>query len=231
MVTALADGVWWYDLGGVNAYLIDEEIATGGEASGVTLIDAGMPWHGTRLIGGIADAGYELADVDRILLTHYDLDHVGGLADLDGLDATIHVGRADADLVTRKGRPPWDNHKGLFQRVTGPLVSPPSNAVETVADGDTLGSFTVYETPGHTPGHVAYVSEAASVGMLGDLVRESDGALDASPWFISYDTDAVATSIRDLSERAPAFDVLGIGHGRPFQRGGSDRLTHLAATI
>jgi len=231
MVTALADGVWWYDLGGVNAYLVDEETATDGEVSGVTLVDAGMPWHGTGLIAGIAEAGYELADVDRILLTHYDMDHVGGLADLDGLDATIYAGSTDAALVTGERNPPWDNHKGLFQRATSGLLSAPTNPVETVTDGDTVGSFTVYETPGHTPGHVAYVSEAASVGMLGDLVRESDGHLSASAWFISYDTDAVATSINDLVERAPPFEVLGIGHGRPFQRGGSDRLAQLAATL
>jgi len=100
MVTPLADGIWWYDLGGVNAYLIDENVVESSDVSGVTLVDAGMPWHGNRLIGGIADAGYDLSDIERILLTHYDFDHAGGLADLDGLDATIYVGAADAPLVT-----------------------------------------------------------------------------------------------------------------------------------
>jgi len=231
MVTELSDGVWWFDLGGVNAYLIDEEIATDGEISGLTLVDAGMPWHGSTVVAGIAEAGYELAEVERIVLTHYDLDHVGGLPDLDGLDATIYVGEADAPFVTGDERPPWTNHKGLFQRLVGGFVTPPTGPVETVADGDTVGSFTVYETPGHTPGHVAYVSEAAGAAMVGDVVRESGGSLTPSPWFISYDTDAVETSITDLAERAPAFEVLGIGHGRPFQRGGRDRLDGLAATI
>lgn len=231
MVTALRDGVWWYDLGGVNAYLIDEAVATDGEHAGLTLVDAGLPWHGSRLIAGVADAGYELDDVDRVLVTHYDLDHVGGLAELDGLDATVHVGAVDAPLVIGDRKPPLSNHKGLFQRLTAPLVAPPSNPVETVADGDAVGSFTVYETPGHTPGHVAYVSEAASVGLLGDLARESDGVLAPSPWFISYDTDAVERSVRELAERTPAFEALGTGHGRPFLRGGSGRLDRLAATL
>ena len=230
MVTALSDGVWWFDLGGVNAYLIDEAVATDGAVSGLTLVDAGMPWHGTKLAAAITETGYEPADIERIVLTHYDLDHVGALADLAS-DATIYVGAADAPFVTGDERPPWRNHKGLFQRLVGGFVTPPEHPVETVADGDTVGSFTVYETPGHTPGHVAFVSEAAGVAMLGDLVRESGGSLTPSPWFISYDTDAVETSITDLAERAPAFEVLGIGHGRPFQRGGRDRLDGLAATI
>jgi len=231
MVTALADGIWWIELGGVNAYLLDESIATEGAASGVTLIDAGMPWHGDDLRDAIAGAGYELADLDRILLTHYDFDHVGALSTLDDAGATIYVGEGDVAFVTGDERPPWTNHKGLFQRALGGFVTPPHDLVETVADGDTVGSFTVYETPGHTPGHVAYVSAAASVGILGDLVRESRGSLTPSPWVISYDTDAVETSITDLAERAPGFEVLGIGHGRPFQRGGRDRLDRLAATV
>jgi glyoxylase-like metal-dependent hydrolase (beta-lactamase superfamily II) len=228
MVTRLADGVWWYDLGGVNAYLIDEAIASDGSGDGLTLVDAGMPWHGSRLVAGIGEAGYALADVDRILVTHYDLDHVGGLSAFDGVDATIYAGAADADFVTGRRRPPWRNHKGLFQRATAGFVTPPENPVERVADGDTVGTFTVYETPGHTPGHVAYVSEAASVGLLGDAVRESSGSLEPSPWFISYDTDAVDRSVTDLAERAPDFDVLGMGHGRPFQRDGRARLTEVA---
>lgn len=231
MVTALTDGVWWYDFGGVNAYLIDEAIATDGAETGLTLVDTGMPWHGTQLIAGIAEAGYQLADVERILLTHYDLDHVGGLAELDELDATIHVGTGDADLVAGERKPPVSTHKGLFQRVVGAFVTAPSNPVEGVSDGDTVGSFTVYETPGHTPGHVAYVSETGSVGLLGDMVRESGGSLEPSPWFISYDTDLVATSIRELTDRAPDFDVLGMGHGRPFRRGGADRLVDCAGRL
>jgi glyoxylase-like metal-dependent hydrolase (beta-lactamase superfamily II) len=231
MVTSLADGIWWYDLGGVDAYLIDENRVESSTISGLTLVDAGMPWHGNRLIAGIAEAGYELADVERILLTHYDLDHAGGLADLDGLDATIYVGERDAPLVTGDRRPPWRNHKGLFQRAVSGFISPPANAVESVTDGDEVGSFTVYETPGHTPGHVCYVSEALSVGLLGDMVRESGGTLEPSPRAISYDIDEVTESIRDLADRSPPFDVAGMGHGVPFKRGGSDRLDRLAARL
>ncbi|NLV09729.1 MBL fold metallo-hydrolase [Halomicrobium mukohataei] len=228
MVTRLADGVWWFDLRGVNAYLIDEAVAGDGAGSGVTLVDAGLPWHGSRLVEGIAEAGYELADIERILVTHYDVDHVGGLAGLDGLDAPIYVGEADAELVAGRRRPPWHNHKGLFQRAMAGFVSPPENPVEQVTDGDTVGTFTVYATPGHTPGHIAYVSEAASVGLLGDLVRESGGSLQPSPWLLSYATDEVARSIADLDGRAPAFEVLGVGHGRPFERDGRDRLAEVA---
>jgi len=224
MVTALADAVWWYDLGGVNAALVDND-------GDLTLVDAGMPWHGNALIAGLADAGFELRDLDRILVTHFDLDHVGGLPAFDGIDVTIYVGERDAPLVTGERDPPCSTHKGAFQRLATSFLDAPDNSVVTLADGDTVGSFTAYETPGHTPGHVSYVSERHSLALLGDAVREDGGRFEPSPWLMSYDAEEAERSVKTFSERAPAFDVAVPGHGVPFQRGGSERLDRLAATL
>ncbi|MFC6757289.1 MULTISPECIES: MBL fold metallo-hydrolase [Haloarcula] len=223
MVTTLADDVWWYDLTGTNAFLVDD--------GSLTLVDAGTAFHASELIGGLRAAGFELRDLDRILITHFDMDHVGGLSAFDGTEVTIHVGAADAPLVTGERKPPLSNHKGLIQRLGGPLASPPDNPVEPVVDGDTVGTFTVYETPGHTPGHVCYVSESLSTAFLGDLVRESGGRLKPSPWVISYDTAAVERSVRSLVERAPEFEVAGMGHGVPFKKGGSERLSDIVKRL
>jgi glyoxylase-like metal-dependent hydrolase (beta-lactamase superfamily II) len=224
MVTPLADDIWWYDLTGTNAYLVDDHGA-------VTLVDAGMRWHGNRVVGGLTEAGFELRDIDRILVTHFDMDHVGGLSAFDGVELTIYAGAADAPLIRGERKPPLSNHKGLIQRLGSPLVSPPENTVEPLGDGDSVGSFTVHETPGHTPGHVCYVSEELSVAFLGDLVRESGGRLHPSPWVISYDTDDVAESIRSLAAEAPEFEAAAMGHGVPFERGGSERLRALSESV
>lgn len=224
MVMELADGVWWYDLRGVNAYLVED-----GDA--LTLVDTGMPFSRRALILGLDQAGYAPSDIDRVFLTHYDLDHVGGLGRLQRLNATVYVGALDAPLVTGEARPDWRNHKGLFQRVTAPFLSAPEDPVEAVEDGDEIGSFTVYHTPGHTDGHVAYVSDALSVGFVGDLVRESDGRLEASPWALSKDTDQVESSIKRLVAEAPEFDICGMGHGVPFRKEGSQRIADLAERL
>lgn len=219
MVRELTDGVWHIDLSGTNAYLVADDP--------LTLVDAGLPWHADDIATAISDAGYAVSDVERVLLTHYDLDHVGGLPNLKGLDATVYAGERDAGLVAGREKPSVFDRKGAFQRLTGLLATPPSAHVEPVADGDRLGSVTVYHTPGHTPGHVAYVSEKLDVAFLGDLVRESDGRLEPSPWYLSHDTDDVRASIRDLAERAPDFAVACIGHGTPLTEGGGDALRRL----
>ena len=212
--------VWWLDLGGVNCYLVDD-------AGELVLVDAGTPRDATEIRDGIRDAGYRVSDVARVLVTHYDLDHVGALSKLD-LDAPVYAGRADAEVLVGRRTPDWHNHKGLLQRVSDAFVSAPDLPVRPVEDGDRIGSFTAYHTPGHSPGHTVYVAESPSVAFLGDLVRESEGKLEASPWAMSYDTDEVARSVRRLADRAPDFEVAAMGHGTPIVRNGGVRLRELA---
>ncbi|MDB2245289.1 MBL fold metallo-hydrolase [Halorubrum ezzemoulense] len=224
MATEIADGVWRLDCGGVNAYLVFDDVPT--------LVDAGTPWDEGAIRGGLSDAGVDLSAIGRVLLTHYDLDHVGTLAALTPeLDAPVHAYGFDAQLLRGYRTPPLGNHKGLIQRLGGLVTDLPELEIVGVRDGDAIGSFTAYHTPGHTPGHVAYVSEELGVALLGDLVSESDGELTESGWVISYDTGAVAASVRSLAERAPAFDVACVGHGDPLASGGDEALRRLAATL
>jgi glyoxylase-like metal-dependent hydrolase (beta-lactamase superfamily II) len=221
MATELADGIWWFDLRGVNAYLVED-------GDTVTLVDSGIPYDRRRLVVELDQLGYSPGDVDRALVTHYDFDHVGGLGRVTGFDGTVYAGRPDASLIAGERRPDWHSHKGFTQRLTAPLLSLPESPVEPVDDGDTVGSFTVYHTPGHTAGHVCYVSEERSVAFLGDLVRETNGRLEPSPWILSEDTDQVRSSIRRLAAEAPEFAVAAMGHGVPFRENGSQRLQELA---
>jgi glyoxylase-like metal-dependent hydrolase (beta-lactamase superfamily II) len=221
-VRELRAGVHQLDLGSVNAYLADDDV--------LTLVDAGTPRDATAIRRGIDEAGYDVGDVGRVLVTHFDVDHVGALAAL-ALDAPVHMGAPDIGAFTGAERPTFRNLKGALQRSLSVFVDPPGTDPRPVADGDEVGSFRAYHTPGHTPGHVAYVSEALSVAFVGDLVFESDGRLRPSPWYLSYDADRVRDSIHDLADRAPAVEVLAMGHGVPFVRDGSVRLAELGERI
>ena len=224
MATEIADGVWRFDCRGVNAYLVFDDVPT--------LVDAGTPWDEAAIRRGLDEAGIGVSEVGRVLLTHYDLDHVGTLASLaPELDAPVRAYGFDAQLLRGARSPPIRNHKGLIQRLGGLVTDSADLDVVGVRDGEAVGSFTAYHTPGHTPGHVAYVSEDLGVALLGDLVSASDGGLEPSGWLISYDTGEVATSVRGLAERAPPFEVACIGHGDPITSGGSDALAALARRI
>jgi glyoxylase-like metal-dependent hydrolase (beta-lactamase superfamily II) len=224
MLSELSEGVWWVDCTGVNAYLVADD-------DGLTLVDAGTPFDAARIEAAVGEAGFDRADVERILVTHYDVDHVGAAANL-AVDAPVYVGAADADYVTGAARPPLGAPKPLIQILGGLLVEDlPADRVRPVADGDAVGGFTAIAAPGHTPGHTVYVHEDRGAAFLGDAVVERGGSLRPSPWLLSYDTDAVRESVRAVAERAGAFDVAALGHGTPFGRNGSDRLRELAESL
>jgi glyoxylase-like metal-dependent hydrolase (beta-lactamase superfamily II) len=44
-----------------------------------------------------------------------------------------------------------------------------------------VGGLTVVETPGHTPGHISLLHEAASLLLIGDRVGSTNGALTFGP--------------------------------------------------
>lgn len=227
MSEELASGVWAISCRGVHAYLVED-----GES--LVLVDAGTPWDADAVREGVMDAGFALADVDRVLVTHYDLDHVGALAALDeDLSATVYASDADGRILTAERKPPLRGLKAVLTRfVTIPLVERPSLEVRFVGEGDTVGSFETFETPGHTPGHLCYVSEELGVGLLGDLVRgNADGTLGRVPWVVDGNRRRAGESIREFDERTPAFEVACMGHGDPLPEGGRDAVRALAAEL
>jgi glyoxylase-like metal-dependent hydrolase (beta-lactamase superfamily II) len=226
-VDRIADGVWWLRLGlypplRQNAYLVDD--------GAVTLVDVGLPWSAAQLRRFIDRVGYALADVDRVLVTHYDLDHVGAAMALAGdLDAPVYIGAADLALASGERTPPLLHHKGAFHRGLRRLYPLPGGLdVRPVEDGDLVGGFEAYTTPGHNPGHVVYVHEGLSVAFLGDLVWEDDGALVTPIWLDSYDMTELGDSVRGLADRIPPFEVACMGHGRPMRTDGAAALSALA---
>lgn len=230
MIERIAEGVWWLQFGWRppllrNVYLVDD-----GE---LTLVDAGMPWDADRLREHLRSVGYSLDDVDRVLITHYDFDHVGGLRRLAGdLDCPVYMGEGDYDIVARDAAPPLLHHKGAFHRLLRRLFPLPlALQLRPLGDGERVGGFVAYHTPGHNPGHTVFVHEERSAAFLGDLVWEDDGSLTTPFLLDSYDVTELKESVGALAARGRAFELACVGHGEPIRSGGSEALEGLAASL
>lgn len=208
VVETIASGLWQIACrtrDRPNAFVVDD--------GDLTLIDSGWPEDAETISEGIAKAGFDPADIDRILVTHYDADHVGALAPLTpDLDAPLCVHEMDAPYVAGERLPPWTARKGVeaFHRWYYARLELPDLPVRRIRDGDELGGFRAH----HTPGHTAYVHDDLGAVFLGDLAWERGGRLRSSGFFTSYDRNQVQRSTRRLLARMPDIEYVCPGHGR-----------------
>ena len=100
----------------------------------------------------LALGGIEPKDVTDLLITHGDIDHVGGLTDFP--QATIIVGRAELEL----GAP---RYHGAARPVRWPEESR-----YHIVDGDEIlfPGLEILSTPGHSPGHLSLLIRLPHTG-------------------------------------------------------------------
>jgi len=235
-VTRVALPIEMNSIESVNMYILDD-------GDKVTVVDCGI-WRPDRPDGGVStvqaglrDAGYELADVSRLVITHAHIDHyglAGRVMELTGADLSMHT---MTDLDCQKYRHPetsmsqrrdtYSDHgiadeegpEGEHLGRWMPYLHSVVEASTRLRGAETIGiggdDWTVIHTPGHSLGHVCLWSSRRRVLLSGDHLLP--GIIPPVTFERGFDLDPMLSYLRSLQlvhDLQP--ELVYPGHGRPF---------------
>jgi len=190
------------------------------DADGLTHIDTGLPRSQNKILRYIASLGRSARDIKRIIITHTDWDHIGGLAALHKATGAITYAsriEADAMAVGRPSRPTkTPASTPLIRRLTRLFLKPRPFRVDGIlTDGqvmpEVLGGLRVIDTAGHSPGHISLFSPATGVLFCGDsMVTDEHGIHGSRPMF-TWDEAMAKEAVK--KQAALGARILCSGHG------------------
>jgi glyoxylase-like metal-dependent hydrolase (beta-lactamase superfamily II) len=184
--------------------------------AGDILIDAGSRFARGRILRALK--GHPVA---AHALTHAHPDHQGSSrAVCDELHIPLWCGEGDADAVEAGDLRPC-MPDSFMSRVSRRLMAGPACPVaRRLREGDEVGGFQVIETPGHSPGHVAFWRGSDRTLILGDVLNGMNllttfPGLHEPPRFFTPDPALNRASARKLAALEPA--LVCFGHGPPWR--------------
>jgi glyoxylase-like metal-dependent hydrolase (beta-lactamase superfamily II) len=156
---------------------------------------AGKTEHVGRLRENLTAIDVEPSDIDAILMTHMHPDHEAGLTDADGNPVF-----KTAELVVHENEIAFWRDDGAMGRASAEgrgdflLARTALNAyadrIRTAKADDVAPGVRSFPTPGHTPGHMAWLVESGGDALLiwGDVVHFVPEAS------VAFDIDASAAA-------------------------------------
>jgi hydroxyacylglutathione hydrolase len=190
----------------INVYLL-----------GDVLVDAATRFAAPRILRRLRGRRVSLH-----ALTHAHPDHQGASHSIcERLGIPLWCGEGDAEAMERPGEIMARMPGHWLSSAIGPLwTGPPHPVSRRLREGDSVGSFRVIETPGHTAGHVSFWHEAERILIVGDVVSHiniySGWVMLREPErFFTLDPPQNRRSARRFIELEPK--LICFGHGPPLR--------------
>lgn len=194
-----------------------------------TLIDCGSQRAVPYITRNLQQLGLSINDIERVIATHGDYDHVQGYAELGRQNPKLHLMLHRDDWPIVQGNDSYRNASYVYGRTFVPLMPDQCFPLDTgnIVAGDT--SLTVIHTPGHTEGSVCLLGmiDGHAVLFAGDAIGGAMRSLEGA--VVSIWVQAALTWKHSLEILAALdFDWVLTGHEPaatlPLSRARFDRM-------
>ncbi|WP_190300248.1 MBL fold metallo-hydrolase [Rufibacter hautae] len=186
-------------------------------SSQLVLVDCGYPGSLPLLETALKQAGFSLAELTGVLITHHDIDHVGALHALKQEYPRLQVYSSVTEAAYINGskksarlQQAEDLHRTLpeDQQANSLAFQEFLKSVEPVAvdftfkgeeEPDFFSGAQIIHTPGHTPGHFSVYLPASQTLISGDALVYEDGELGIANPQYTLDLAMAVSSIKRLA--------------------------------
>jgi glyoxylase-like metal-dependent hydrolase (beta-lactamase superfamily II) len=157
------------------------------------------------------------------VLTHAHADHVGSVDALAAALPAVPLIMSARDARFLRGDKSLDAGEPI-DTLRGGYVITKTQPRTLLHDGDMVGSLRAISTPGHTPGHMAFLDTRDQSLIAGDAFQTQGGVAVAGIWKWAFPLPAMATwhlplavaSAKQLAQLAAS--RLAVGHGRVLEQ-------------
>jgi len=210
----------------------------------VILVDAGYPGQLPQIREEIEKAGVEFDKLNMVIITHHDIDHIGGLLAIlndrpysinvlahekekpyiNGEKTPIKVAALEAKLNSLP-----ENLKVMYEKIKAAFQNCKVNVDKTLIGDEELpycGGIKVIFTPGHTLGHICLYLRHSKTLIAGDLLCVQGGNLMKVDPSINFDTALSIKSLKKLTK----YDIETVicYHGGLYNENANQRILELS---
>jgi len=208
----------------------------------VVLVDAGLPISLPDIKSTMEDAGVPFEKLDKIVITHQDIDHIGGIKSILNELPDVKVLAHEKEKPYIQGEKKFVRLNSSFmerinflpeeeqEKVLDMFKNAPVEVNMTLTDSEELpycGGIVVIHTPGHTPGHICLYHKGSKTMIVGDAMNILEGQLTGPNMQLLNKEEAedAINSLKKLEE----YDIENVitYHGGMFNDNPNSRIKEL----
>lgn len=211
----------------------------------LVLVDCGYAGFMPLLQEVASRYGISLDDLTGILITHHDIDHMGGLQELKAAypGAKVYASAIEAPYISGRKKSLRlqqaealyhtlpEEHKAWARQFQESLRAVHPVEVDVVLSENEMplswGDIRIISTPGHTPGHISVYLPQSKTLVAADAVVVEQGELELANPNYTLDLEQAIASVKKLQQLE--VDRIICYHGGVLETAVDEKLKRLVA--